>query len=516
MIDKLEEHLRRFAFAKAQALQHKAHIEQIYAMFMPNRDDYDSKNQSPGGIHNIKLYDTTGVIAARTHIAQLHVGLTPIGKKWSQLEAGTDVPEVEKENANRLAQSATDVMFKYLEQSNFHLAMNEAYHDLTIGTGALVLNEGPDDNPFLFSAVPIPFFFPEEGPHGTIETVWREFLSIPFRNILRMWPGAKIPEVIAQAAKEDVDFKLDLIEGSVFDVETNLFEYVVIHEGTKEVFYKEITPSSQWIVFRGFKRANEVYGRGPADQALPTMQTLNQIFEDELRAAAFKSMPIFMGVSDGVFNPWTVVLQPNTIIPVSPGSTPQNPPLFPVPSSGDPKFSQIEVQDLRQQINKLFFTDPLGPVESPVKSATEMMIRNQESLEAKVPFIGRLQVELLEKLTQRMVYILRKKGLFPLVKVDGKELAVSYKTPLIESQNLAEANKIIQFTQTLQSIVGPEMSLMAFDLPDLITTLAEKMEVPLDVVKTNMEIQEAIAAMQEQAAQQQAQLPQAPTGGLQQ
>lgn len=516
--DKFDEYITRFDLAKSRADLYRNKFSQIYNMFMSGRNAYDAVDGTKeGAITNAKLYDGTGVVAARTHVSQLHTGLTPIGTKFIEIGAGSQISDPDREEFERNAQQISEILFQYVESSNFHLVIDEAYNELIISTGALVLNEGPDDNPFLFSAVPLPSFYPEEGPHGNIETVWREFNDIPFRNIKRMWPRVKIPEELVKIAKEDPNYKMNLIEGSVYEDSEDMHHHVVIHKATRSTLFEELSLSSQWIVFRGYKQASQVYGVGIGEQALPTMQSLNKIYEHSMRAMAFSAEPIFMGFSDGVFNPHQIDLVPNMIIPISPGSSPQNPPIWPVPNAGQPHLATMQIEDLRHQINALFFTQPLGPVESSVKSATEMMLRHQIDLEAKGPYVGRLQSELLDPLTKRMIYILHKKKLLPPFKIDGKEYSVTYKTPLIKSQNLGESNNIVQFGQTLQSLIGPQLSLMGFDVPNLITLLAEKMDVPLKVVKQNVEIQEVINQMQEQAQQQQeAELPQPAEGGLQQ
>jgi hypothetical protein len=244
------------------------------------------------------------------------------------------------------------------------------------------------------------------------------------------------------------------------------------------------------------------------------MQSLNQIYEDKLRAGAFRSMPIYLGVNDGVFNPWTTNLEPNTIIPVSPFGS--NPPLTPVPQGGNPEYAVEDIMDLRKQINNIFMTDPLGSIEDPAKTATEIMIRNQAALELKIPSISRLQVELLDKVIQRFVFILKKKGLFPPLKVDGKEFAIEYKSPLIQAQDQADATNIVKYVQTLQSTVGPDKALIPLDEPDFYLELANKMNVPLKVLKSAVEIEQTLDQMaQAEQEQNQPQLPQAPVGGLQ-
>jgi hypothetical protein len=516
-------YLDRFNRAKEKAALYRSLFEAIYRMFMPNRNFYDSAQRTSGQIYNKDLYDGTGVLAVRTFVSQVHLALTPIGTQWLTVQAGTQVTDDEKDTVNRFAQKYTDTIFQYLNESNFDMAINEAYYELAIGTGAIVINEGPDENPLIFSAVSIPLYYPEEGPFGTIETVWREFNKFPFRNILRTWKKATINPQLAQQAERDPNLEVDLIEGSVWDDEKNNFHYCVINPATKDVLFEEYSKSSPWIVFRGFKRANEIYGRGPCDDALPTMQSLNKMSEYELRSAQINALPIWAAVNDGYINPYVISLEPNSIIVCNPNASPSNPPLFPISGHTDVKFGQLVVQDLRDQINRIFFTDPLGPIDDPTKTATEINIRNQYALEAKIPFFGRLIFELLDKLTDRIIFILQKKGLLQPINIDGKQFSVKYKSPLVQQQNTATANNIVKFAQTLQSLVGPQLSLLAFDLPDLITDLASKMDIPLEVIKSSLEIQKVIANLQKQqqdqidaqnAAAAQKQLPTPPQGGL--
>lgn len=518
--DLVDIYLQRFNIAKTKAQEYKTHFEDIYSMFMPNRNLYDSGTKSIQSF-NRELYDTTGVLAIRTFVSQIHLALTPIGTEWLKLEAGSLVSTELKDKVNRAAQEYTSLIFKFINESNFDLAINEAYYELAVGTGAIVVNEGDDENPLLFSAVSIPFYFPEEGPYGTIETVWREFTNFPYRNINRTWRKAKIPAVLVDAYTRDPNISVNLIEGTVWDEEKQKFHYCVIHVESKSIIFEEYSPSSAWIVFRGFKRANEIYGRGPCDDALPTMQTLNKMVEYSLRSAQMTVLPMYAAVNDGYINPSMITLEPNSIISCNPNASPSNPPLFPIQGSGDFRLEQEIVQDLRDQINRIFFTDPLGPINDPAKTATEIMIRNQYALESKIPFFGRLVFELLDKLVSRIVYILQKKGLLKSIKLDGKELSVKYQSPLVQSQNLSSANQIIKFAQALQSLVGPQLSLLAFDMADLITTLAQKMEIPLEVIKSSQEIQNVIAQIQKQQQdqaqaqqQQQNQLPSPPQGGL--
>jgi hypothetical protein len=513
MTERLERFMKRYKDASERGQTWRNHFEDIYDYFMPNKNI--AKQSAPGEKHNIHLYDSTGIMAVRSFVSALHTGLTPPGLQWFDLSPGSDISESDPnyQQIKEQLRLTTDLIFRHIAASNFDLAINETYYDLAVGTGALVVNEGPADNPLLFSSFPLLRIYPEAGVRGDVETVWRDWRKFYVRNIRRTWPQAKLNSELETMLESDPDAAVDLVEGTVFNQAKNNWDFVLWENRTRSMLADIPIESSPWIVFRGFKRADEVYGRGPADQALPTMQSLNQMAKDELKAATLRSNPIFMGTSDGVFNPHTIMLEPWSIIPINPTSMGQLP-LAAVPMGGDPKFGELKMADLRDMINKIFFAEPLGPLDpSSNLTATEILLRNQEALEQKVPFIGRLQFELLDKIIDRVVFILRKKGLIPDIKVDGKEVTVKYKSPLIQTQGLQNVNRAVQLAQTAQSIFGPQLSVLGLNSDEWFEYLADNLDVDPKLIKSAAELQQ-LGEQATQVAMQQPQLPGAPTGGL--
>jgi hypothetical protein len=506
-------YLERYEKAYGVSQAYRGLFDDAYQYSQPNRNPFD--RASLGSQRNTDIYDTTLVNATRQFVAQIHMALTPIYVKWTGLQAGENVPDDLKAGINRSLELATDVLFEYIWKSNFDLAINEAYYDLSIGTGALICNENEDDDdPLNFVSVAMDDISPEEGPNGTIETVWRRFDQLPIRNVLRLWPRATLNTVLKDKLKNDPNGTVSFVEGTIYLPKEELYEYIVIDRDSKSIVFEERTPSSPWIVFRWSKFPAEVLGYGPVLEALPTAKTLNKVYEDELRAAALMANPIFLGFSDGVFNPYTVRLKPNTIIPVSPmnGSMP----IQPLQTSGNVQFMQLQVADLREQINTIMFGNPIGAMTDPTKTATEIMLRNQLALEAKAPSFGRLQVELINKLLNRVIYILKKRNLFPNIDINSREVNLNYKSPILESQGMTNAQNLIQYAQSLQQIAGPQVALGAFNLTKVPEYLAEALQVDLELVKTEEELEQmlsqAASAVQEQT--QEPTLPTAPTGGL--
>jgi hypothetical protein len=205
-----------------------------------------------------------------------------------------------------------------------------------------------------------------------------------------------------------------------------------------------------------------------------------------------------MAYSDGVFNPWTFKIEPNTIIPVSPNSAGQWP-IQPFPDSANPNFMQLTANDLRMQINSLLFADPLGPIEGPQKTATELALRQRNLAEQIGPAFTRLQQEFLSRLINRVIYILQKKGLMDKLVINGTEIQLRYKSPLTAAQGQQDVQNFLQFYQILQNTQGPEAALVNLNPSKYPAWLASKMSVDVTALNTQQEMQDFYEQQSEKA-----------------
>ncbi len=492
--------LQRYSGAKSNAKNWRDHLEDAYDYAIPNRQAFNDK--TPGRRTNIQVFDTTAVKAVIAFTSKLQSTLTPPGIKWAKLVAGKNVPKEFRPSINAQLEDVTRVMFDHLHESNFDLVNNEAFFDLAIGTAAILIQEGSDEDPLIFQSVPIQLFFPEEGPFGTIESVWRDYENILVRNVKFMWPKAVIPSSVQSQLVDNPDAKVNLIEGTVFNEKDKTYEYILLLTESNEIIFREKSDSSRWLVYRWSKRTNEIFGRGPVIEALPSIKTLNEIARFEMRQAQLSIAPPYMAYSDGVFNPFTVEIEPLTVYPVNRTAS-GSWPIQPIPVGGDVQFGQFLANDLRDQINKLLFADPLGPIDSPTKTATEITIRQQALLEEIGPSFGRLQVEFLNPLIKRVVFILRKKGLIPDLKIDGKEIDIEFQSPLSRTQGQSEILAFQQFFGIMQQTVGPELALAAIKAQKLPQWVAGKIGMDLNLVNSEEELAEIAQQAQEQMQAQQ-------------
>ena len=499
-----EELYQRYSHAKGQWYLWRLIYDEAYSYAIPDRNPWP-EGAWDGIKKNITVYDITACNSARRLVSRLHSALMPTDMQWFELEAGDVVIDPnQKQVLDEQLQYFSSVIFKALSDSNFALSSYEMLQDLIIGTGAMMMLEHPDEAGVKCKTIAMNRVFPEGDAWDEIRTVWREFLDVDSRDINGIWPNAQLTAAMEMKMKDDECCKFSFVEGVLWDPDKGDYRHVVFEQDSHDIILDLRTPSSPWIVARWSKTSREVGGRGPVIEALPTIRSLNRLVEDILANVALSACPPWMASSDGVFNPYLFNIEPNKIIPVSRASM-GDLPLKKLDVSGDVNLGNLEINDLRNMIKDCMFDNPVRPVTAPEQTATEIMIRQQQFIEEIGPAFGRLSIELLPKVINRMIYILQKKGKLPSnLKVDGKTVTLRFKSPLLRGQNIQEIKNLQNYVQIMQSVVGPQMALGSINLDLLPTWLSDNLDVDETLIKSPLEIQQLV-----QAAQQVTQ-PQAP------
>jgi len=510
---KSSEIIKRFEKARGR----KALWDELYRdaqeYSAPHRETFDeqTKGQSKDGAQLV--FDSTAQDSVMSGVSNLHSSLTPPMKRWIELKAGTSLQGNDNIGANLKA--ITDVLFSNLHNSNFDTQITESYQDLFIGTGALLVFEGDKNKPFNFVNVPLSQLFLEEGPHGRIDTAFRCF-KLTARNIEKQWPDAKIDTELSEQIAETPDKEMKFIEATVperveiFDrrvddlVEVDGYKYYVLEENSKKVIVERSMRSSPWIVFRWSNLPGEIYGRGPILTALPAIKTLNEQVKILLQAASIATLGMYTVADDGIVNLDNIKLGGGALIPVtSNGSQMQGETLKPLQTAGNPNLAQLIIENQQSQIKRILFGDPLGDVNLPVKTATEVSLRQQELAKRIGSAFGKLQFELISPLVNRLLDILDSLGLIDLgeFKVDGNNLAIEHISPLAQAQDEEDILKGIRYIQTIGEMYGPQVAMGIADPFAFARWLGEELNVPEELKPTEEAEQQIKQALTQQAAQ---------------
>jgi len=505
---------RRRSNAKSDLDKWRSLLETAYHYSMPDYNPFENFGQggavAPGQQYSADTYDLTLVIAHKRLADKMLMGLVPQGQQWMKFKPGDAFGSPTEDlymQAAEATQEMTDQFYKILDRSNFYTAVGESLNDVLISTGALAINEGTRKDPLKFEAVPASHIMFEGNAQGGIDAVFRDWYNVRVENIKEMWPGADAPK------DKDADHKVTIWECAYRDndaTDDKKYKYVVMTD-SKEILLEQSNPSWPWVVYRMRKLAGETRGRGPSMQAYPTAATINEAMKDELIAAAFKANPMYMAASDSAFNQRTFTAKPGAVVPVQ--MVMGQWPIQGFPATGDINFSALVINDLRQQINELMFSSPLGNIaNTPDRTATEVSIRNAENLEAFAAMVPRLQSEFFTPVIERSMWIINKVlpdtfgRIDPEIKskmlsLDGELLDLRYETPLMTERGKIKITTLMDFYQSVSSMIGPEGATAVLDVPNVVINAAEDMGIDLKNIKSKDELDQLMAAAGQAADQ---------------
>lgn len=512
----VEDILKRAKDAESRKHEWRDLLEDTQFYFNTPRENIDNENEISKGQREEGqgvIYDSTPFDSLQKGASNIHSSLTPPNRHWIDFQAGSQVENTAdlQKNLGKIK----EIMFGALANSNFDTAISESYQDLFIGTGALLVFKGDEQTPFRFVSVPLEQMLLEEGVHGRIDGAFRCF-HIAVRNIEKTWEDVELDEELKEMLEEKPSERVELLESTIPDRitittpedgtrEVDGYRYCVIHKKTKKCIVEREMTSSPWVVFRWSKSSGEVYGRGPAMFALPDAKTLNKTKELLLQSASMNITGMFTAVDDGVIDPEKMVLGPAAIIPVQSNGGPMGPTLQPLQTPSDINLAQIIIQDLVNRINSIMLADPLGPIDLPVKTATEVSLRQQELSKRIGATFGRLQYELITPLVNRLLDILDELGLIDLggLRVDGSVIAIKPISPLAQAQANEEFSNVLRLMEVMAQTYGPQLVALALPPDKFLKEAAPLLNIKEGFIPTEEEMEQLRAMLQQMMAAQQ-------------
>lgn len=496
-----EKFTKRFEAAKANKLQWDHHIRECYRYFMPERNTIDEREK--GAKKREWVFDSTAQDSLEDFATRMESELIPSNINWMKLESGSDIPEDQEEKTNQFLDQTTDTVFNHIRSSNFASQAHTAFLDLGISTGALIVEAGDGIQSNLnFRCVSLSELVIEQSQQGIVKTVFREF-KIPVGDISDLYPRASLTEKLKELVANKPTEEITLIEGTVWN--GNDYDNVVVYPENKHFLIQEIIESSPWVVFRESTIPGETYGRGRAMTALPDTKTLNLMMRDYLKSLAWWSNPTFTATDDGVINPYNFSLRPGTVHPV--GSNDNSAPtLRPLDVGGSPQIAMDAIGRIQDSIRRVMISKPFGNIEeTPVRTATEMAMRNADTAKVSLGASSRIQNELMETLVARCVYILKKAGKIADFKVDGREVKIKYTSPsarMQDEQTLAALGRAMEMMMALP----PQLVQQEIAMEKLPGEIFDILGLPSKFKRTD---EEKMAMKEEEQQQAQAQMEQA-------
>lgn len=500
MAKEIEQLVKRAERAFARKDQMRSIYQDAYEFAMPERNPYNST--APGQRKNNRVFDSIALSGVTRLANRLQKVMFTPQQRWALLRPGRAIPEGDQRDMAATALSnITTIAFDHVKASNADMAINEAMHDLGVGTCALFIENGRRakkrrNAPLLrFQSVRQDTVAIEEGPWGVVEGVFWRWKG-PARLVQRVFDQAKLHADLKKMITESPDDEVTVLCTTAYDDDEDDYEFVAIWETKKHELERRRYRTMPWVIMRWSKAPGEEYGRGPLIQALPDIKTANKVVELVLKNAALAVTGVYTAADDGVINPANIRIAAGEIIAVARNGGTLGPSLAPLPRSGDFQIAQVTLENLHVSIKQMLFDRALPPEQGPVRSASEIIARQRELADDIGAAFGRLISEGVTPMMTRVLDILDEAGEINLpLKLDGAEVEIQAISPLAQAQQLDDIQAI---TDVLSIFKDSPALQFAIKVDEAAPRVSEKRGVPADLIPNAKER----AAIKKQAAQQ--------------
>ena len=491
----------RFQAAKADRGQYEHYIDTGFKYTIPQRRIYLSAQNKLAP--NPELYDDTAIIGVQKFASKMQSMLLPAQQNWMKLGAGTNTPKDERDSEQKKYDDQTEIFFEEIQHSNFDTQVAESFQDLAVTTGALLINPAPagSNSSVHFQAVPMGEFYPEAAPGDRIRNNFREH-EILIARLGSFYPDVKLSAEHTSALEQDPLAKITVIESALYNQLANNYTITVLDAKINHVLVHREEKISPWVVFRENVVAGASLGFGRVMQLLPTIKSLNKVQELTLKGGSMAVSGTFTAVDDGVLNPYNVRLRPGGVIPVMTNDV-RSPSIARLDTPTSYDWSAMTTEDKKSRINDLLLANPYGQVDTtPVRSATEIAARGREMFDNVASSFGRMQVECVTPIVQRVCYILSMAGVMDEMEINGREVTYNLISPLSRLQQSADVENVIEWMSMVASM-GEELMQATVKMEAIPGWLGKQYGVPQELMRTKEEMEKVVkdaAQMQNEAA----------------
>jgi len=505
--------IRRYETLKNERIMWEPFFRDVRDYIRPRKQNVDSSTHISAERHTNKMFDSTAPEASRIMAMSMQNALTPQAVKWFGLSipSGHELAQLnESPSVKRWFHDVTNTMFFSFHESNFYMSIGECFLDFTsFGTINLLLEEYRSrDKVFgglAFTSIPTGEFVFAEDARGRPDTVFWEYV-FSARQAKQLFGRKKLPDSIKTALKKTPDEKFTFVRvvlpredykyGSM-DVMDKKFSSIDMHLDSRTIVRESGFDELPYVIGRFEKASGELWGRSPADIAMPDIKTLNKIRELELKGLATAVHPPLIAPDQGIIGNFKMT--PSAI------NYSREPERFRfLRFEGRFDLSSLKANELKKSIRGIFLADQLVLPEKLNMTAEEVATVREQIDKLLGPTVARFEGEVLTPIILRAFGIMNRAGALPpapqeLAQLD--DIEVSYVGQLAKNQKIQDVTAIQRWLGAASNIAAfaPEV-LDNINVDEALQIIGDRMAVPSTVMRS----QEEVAQIREQRQQQMA------------
>lgn len=450
----------RFDNLKSQRGELNTRMEELTGLLYPYKQDSKSL-----------MWDTTGSEACIKLSSLLSSLITPPGQKWHGLAEPFFAHQAflyeENAGAKRIREwcdQVTDTLFGYRERSGsgFGGCLQSFYTSIVeFGTGCFYIeadvDEAGSEDGIRYIAVPLSAVYLSVNHQNEVDSVYRTFEFTAEQVACKWGEDALSSRMRSSLGKKDTDkfqfihavYPKSLAEKKKDRGNKNFHsQFICVDEN--RFFEEKQSATLPYVVGRYRVRADEIYGKSPAMEALPTIRRLNETVNELAQFGHLSLHPPTIAVSEAKQRSFELKPRHMNIGAISKDGKA----LFQPIQFGNPVPYHDELKRLKESIHSLFLLDLFQVLDDKAsRSAAESMEKTREKGAFVGPLIGGLQSEFIGAMIKRELDILDSQGKLPEANDTDHPhvsvLKVEYTSPLFKYQQAESVSSVLQGTNTV-------------------------------------------------------------------
>lgn len=421
-------------------------------------------------------------------------------------------------------EEVTDIMYSAIYERNarFVQRAGEAEDDLvTFGTGALFIGERSDLGGLKFVSIHPKQIAIAENSDGVIDTLYYDF-KLTARQAAQKFGEKELPDHIRKALSDksgtDQMFTFvqcvrprEEVEHGRMGNDNLPFASITVEEVSAQIVEETGFNEFPFSVPRWDTATGEIYGRSPGMVALPDAKTLQAMGKTLLIAGQKAVDPPLWLLDEAVIGVPRTFPGGVTIIDSEAARGVGSP--FGTLQTGSNMPLGLEMQNqTRQMVEGAFFRNVFNlPVGGPQMTATEVIQRKEEFIRQIGPIFGRLEVDYIGQIVERVFGILQRAGKFPPPPEEliGSEPKFEFRSPIEQARKQIESTSIAEAINSLAPIIQFQPEVMDnFDGDAIVRSTPDGFGVPAKWLRNKDDVS-AMRQAKQQAAQEQQALEQA-------
>ncbi|MDZ4253545.1 MAG: portal protein [Sulfuritalea sp.] len=464
---------KRLGGLRAARSGHETDWMKIQEILNPEGDPFIA-TPTPGVGGRAKVYDNTGELASDMLTSALIGLIVNPATPWMAIRAADD-RLMRREDAALWYDEVTDITLADFNAPSRGFATEQFLKFRSLvnyGSAGMFIDEIAGFGA-RFDTRPLAELYVAENDDGRVDTVYR-VTSMTARQIVDKFTraGDDVPQNIRDKASkpEGQDERFTLIHATEprrgrdsrrLDVLNAPFATAYVVEEGNHKIRESGYPENPWVFSRWDKRkGSEVYGRGQGHKARQDVQSLNHTMKLTFAGAALAIRPPLQAAHDGVLSPVRMtsagITQVRADLFQYPGGG-----LRPIHSGVNPEFGEDFAEKQRQRVENAFFKPLILKFRDPRMTATQTLELVQEVNNLIGPMLGRVRVEDLDPMIQRVFFVNLRQGRYPEPPqvLRDTEFKIEYQSPAETMQKIADARAITNTVSVMEPflLTNPEI-----------------------------------------------------------